>query len=174
MKAGSEEWKPIPDYEGLYEVSNFGQVRSLNYKKKKIVHPLSQCKDKYGYLHVILYRKDIGAKYPTVHSLVASVFIGPRVDGMTVNHKDENKTNNRADNLEYLDSVSNAKYGTAQERSRLHRRKAIVATLQDGSEMTFESTRDAARYFSVLPCCITEALKGKHKTCKGMKWRYAS
>ena len=121
----SEEWRPIEGYEGLYEVSSYGRVRSLDryvktcyeaYKlhKGKILSP---AKDKNGYLKVNLC---CNGKHNTirVHKLVAQAFI-PNPDNLPeVNHKDEVKTNNNVDNLEWCDRSYNISYGTRTERQK--------------------------------------------------------
>ena len=120
-----EEWRPIEGYEGLYEVSNTGQVRSLDryvktcyeaYKlhKGKILSP---AKDKNGYLKVHLC---CNGKHNIirVHRLVALTFL-PNPDNLPeVNHKDEVKTNNNVDNLEWCDRKYNNNYGTKIERQK--------------------------------------------------------
>ena len=107
-----EVWKPIPGYQGLYEVSNFGNIRrnetateeKSRYGKTRLVthkaRVLKPGKTKRGYLLVVLCGED-GQKSHTVHRLVASAFC-EKVGGCeVVNHIDGNKTNNRADNLEW-------------------------------------------------------------------------
>ena len=120
-----EEWRPVVGYEGLYEVSNTGRVRSLdmyvksrygNYRlhKGKVLSP---AKDKNGYLKVNLcYNgKD---KIIRVHRLVTEAFI-PNPDNLPeVNHKDEDKTNNRVENLEWCDRSYNINYGTRKDKVR--------------------------------------------------------
>ena len=118
-----EEWRPIEGYEGLYEVSNTGRVRSLDmYVKGKSyrLHKgkvLSPGKNKNGYLKVNLHyngkRETI-----TVHRLVAQAFIENPDNLPQVNHKDEDKTNNNVDNLEWCDVKYNLSYGTARIRER--------------------------------------------------------
>ena len=121
----SEEWRPIEGYEGLYEVSSYGRVRSLDryvktcyeaYKlhKGKILSP---AKDKNGYLKVHLC---CNGKHNIirVHRLVCKAFI-PNPDNLPeVNHKDEDKTNNSVDNLEWCDRSYNISYGTRTERQK--------------------------------------------------------
>ena len=124
-----EEWRPIEGYEGLYEVSNTGQVRSLDryveYSNGQIhLHKgkvLSPAKDPDGYLKVVLNcnRK---CKIITVHRLVAKAFI-PNLDNLPqINHKDEDKTNNNVDNLEWCDAKYNMNFGTA----RIRRRETLI------------------------------------------------
>ena len=117
-----EEWRPIVGYEGLYEVSSYGRVRSLdmyvkarygNYRlhKGKVLSP----GEKNGYLFVNL---SCNGKHNTitVHRLVAQVFL-PNPDNLPeVNHKDEDKTNNNADNLEWCDRKYNINYGSRKDK----------------------------------------------------------
>lgn len=122
----SEEWRPIEGYEGLYEVSNTGRVRSLdmyvkigygNYRlhKGKVISLLK--KGEYGYIQVNLcYNGKLYKKY--VHRLVAQAFI-PNPDNLPeVNHKDEDKTNNSVENLEWCDRKYNMNFGTVRIRER--------------------------------------------------------
>ena len=121
----NEEWRPIEGYEGLYEVSNLGRVRSLDryveYSNGRIhLHKgkvLSPAKDKNGYLKVVLNCNG-KCKTTNIHRLVANVFI-PNPDNLPmVNHKDEDKSNNSVDNLEWCDVKYNLSYGTARIRER--------------------------------------------------------
>lgn len=98
----SEEWRPVVRYEGIYEVSNLGQVASLKFNKRRL---LKQFPDTKGYPIVKLCRND--ERTFKVHRLVTSAFIGEIPAGMQVNHKDGNKTNNRADNLEIVTNGEN-------------------------------------------------------------------
>ena len=110
-----QEWRPIPGYEGLYEVSNDGQVRSL-FRYKKVLKPHLRN----GYHNFQLFKDKVG-KYIGAHRLVAMAFI-PNPDGLPfVNHKDECRLNNRADNLEWCTPLYNFRYGTARQRAVAHR-----------------------------------------------------
>lgn len=110
-----EEWKPIEGYEGLYEVSNLGRVKSLNYNRTKQEKILKQGKMKNGYLYVILC-KEGKMKIFYIHRLVATTFIENPNNFRFVNHKDENKTNNLVSNLEWCTHQYNIKYGTCIQR----------------------------------------------------------
>ena len=118
-----EKWKPIPGYEGLYEVSSYGRVKSLEkYRynnggkqllKERILRPINNGN---GYFMVRLY-KNKTYKYYLIHRLVAEAFI-PNPDNLPIiNHRDEDKTNNVTDNLEWCDAKYNSNYGTAIERT---------------------------------------------------------
>ena len=120
-----EEWRPVVGYEGLYEVSNTGQVRSLDryvkYSNGRIhLHKgkvLSLLKGEYGYIQVSLYyNRKMYKKY--VHRLAAQAFLLNPDNLPEINHKDEDKTNNSVDNLEWCDRSYNNTYGTRQDKVR--------------------------------------------------------
>lgn len=106
-----EEWRPVEGYEGLYEVSNLGRVKSIGYGKERILKPVI---DKDGYPMVNLYREG-KRKTVRVHRLVGITFI-PNPDNLPViNHKNEIKTDSRAENLEWTTVKGNTCYGTGLE-----------------------------------------------------------
>ena len=129
-----EEWKSIPGYEGLYEVSSYGRVKSLDrYVKGKSesyrLHKgriLNPSKDTNGYLKVLL-KCNTKCKTITVHRLVAQIFI-PNPDNLPcVNHLDEDKTNNRVENLEWCTQQYNLNYnGVLKRRSQRMKENGIV------------------------------------------------
>lgn len=103
-----EVWKDIDGYDGLYQVSNMGRVKSFKWGKERILKPYETGN---GYLRVELQSKPF-----KLHRLVAQAFI-PNPDNLPfVNHKDENPKNNMVDNLEWCDNKYNINYGTTQER----------------------------------------------------------
>lgn len=115
----NEIWLPVVGFEGLYEVSSYGRVKSLNYRRTKQEKIIKQEKDRYGYL-IINICKNGKRKIIRVHRLVAKAFIDNPNNLETVNHKNEDKTDNRIDNLEWLSRADNIRYGTAQERRILN------------------------------------------------------
>ena len=118
----AEEWKAVLGYEGLYEVSNLGRVRSLPHEvPTKIGTRISSGRVmklqpfKSGYMGVCLSKGNKQA-LKTVHRLVAEAFIENPDNLPQVNHKDENKANNSVDNLEWVTAIENNNYGTRKKR----------------------------------------------------------
>lgn len=119
-----EEWKDIEGYEGLYQVSNLGNVRALKfYHSRNNVHLLKPTVNKYGYCVVCLH-KDKKVKQYRVHRLVAIAFL-PNPDNLPyVNHIDCDKTNNSLTNLEWCTQSENVKHG--YDNNRYDRDKLIA------------------------------------------------
>lgn len=169
-----EIWKPI-GYDG-YEVSNLGRVKSYKYDKinGKIMKPY---KDTKGYLQIDLQldgRKRENRVHLAVHRLVAMAFI-PNSDNLPqVNHKDEDKTNNCVDNLEWCTNDYNAHYGTHIERVAEKTRMPIYSVDKQGNIEHFPGVREADRIVSGkeygISAPISMCLNGKRKTAYGRQW----
>ena len=110
-----EIWKDIKGYEGKYMVSNLGRFKSLNYRRTGKEKILEGYPDKDGYLYVQLW-KDGKGKNCRINRLVAQAFLENPQNLPEVNHKDEDKTNNRVENLEWCTTQYNIKYGTGIKR----------------------------------------------------------
>ena len=177
-----EEWRAVPGYEGLYEVSNMGRVRSLDYLVRTQYGRFRRIKGRIlksgiasnGYCMVVLSK----GKSKTIHRLVASVFL-PNPDNLPiVNHKDEDKTNNCVNNLEWCSSKYNNNYGTLKERrekSNNYNRIAVDKFDLYGNYIcTYRSISQAARAVGVKYQSICACLKNpEHKhTAGGYKWKY--
>lgn len=160
-----EIWCPIKGYEGLYEVSDKGRVKSIGYCKERILSP---GKHPNGYLQVELY-KNGERKMCKVHRLVAQTFI-PNPDNLTqVNHKDENKENNSVQNLEWCDSKYNINYGTRNDRCS----KPVLQFTKDGEFIQeWKSTRDVERNLGYSNCNISSCCTGKRKSAYNFIWKY--
>lgn len=165
-----EIWKNIDD---RYSVSNFGRVKSNYANKERILKPTVDAR---GYLKVDLRH---GAKRTgmMVHRLVALAFI-PNPDPENfkeVNHKDEDKTNNRIDNLEWCDTKYNCNYGTRNRRKAEGCYKPICSVDKNGNVVHYISRLEASKSTGLEGTSITKALRknySRNKTAGGMLWFY--
>ena len=165
-----EIWKAIAGYEGIYEVSDLGRVKSLKYGKERILKPGG---DTHGYLRVSLCKD--GQKTPSlVHRLVSEAFIPNPNNLETVNHKDEVKTNNTVSNLEWMSIGDNNNYGTHNKRvSEAHSKKVQMLDKSTGELLaTFPSTIEAERVTGINHSHISKCCNGKLKSAGGYIWRY--
>lgn len=124
METNNEIWKDIEGYEGLYQVSNFGRVRSFHCGKIRILNPKAPAS---GYKMVAL-RKNGEDKHISIHRLVALAFVPGYAPTLVVNHKDEDTTNNAADNLEWVTSSYNTQYNEAHVKGRNKARYSALTT----------------------------------------------
>lgn len=122
----NEVWKDIKGFEG-YQISNRGRVKSLNYRHTRKERILQQRLNRYGYCQARLYKN--GKHYTfVVHRLVAIAFIANPNEKPQVNHLDECKINNCAENLEWATAKENLNYGTRNERAS----KSLKGLKRDG------------------------------------------
>lgn len=104
MKISKKEiWRDIKGYQGIYQVSNKGRVKSLNYRRSKEEHIMKVTTSHDGYLYLTLYKKGYQNYYPTIHRLVFQTFVRPLRKGEDVHHLNENKLDNRVENLIAID-----------------------------------------------------------------------
>lgn len=169
----------IPGYEGLYMVSNLGRVKSLNYNHTGKERLLILRTADNGYLKVDLHKNGIQKRF-SVHRLVAMAFI-PNPDNLPcVNHKDEDKTNNCVENLEWCTRKYNANYGTAKQRWGEKLSKKVAQYAPDfPCELikVWNSETEAARELrkqgvKINKCNISDVLNGRQKTAGGFGWGY--
>ena len=165
LKMTNEEiWKPIKGYELLYEVSNFGRVKSLrktnNQYSEHVTHGSSD--GKHGYLKVKL-KNETGNKTFQVHRLVAEAFIHNPDNFPQVNHKDENKKNNCVDNLEWCNQQYNNEYS--------HNKK--ICQFFGGEKIAeYKSISYASQITKISRTSINNALTGWSETAGGYEWKY--
>ena len=184
MHDSIEIWKPVVGYEGLYEVSSLGRVRSLDrivgrYKstmvlKGRIMSLRTRKED--GRKDVILCGRDRIHKRYKVHRLVAEAFI-PNPDNLPeVNHKDEDPANNNAANLEWCDRWYNTHYGRYSEKISEATSKPIMQ-IKDGVVIkVWKNIQEASKHFSsngTYTGNIGFGLKDNTKRPYGFEWRYA-
>ena len=187
----NEVWKDIAGYEGKYQVSDLGRVRSLDRlvpaacalsKGKQVVNYLRKgvikkphIAGKSGYQYVALSIGDKAKEY-SVHRLVARAFI-PNPDNLPeVNHKDENHLNNQADNLEWVTHIQNEHHGTKIERAARTRDRRPVEALNEKGEVvaSYDRMADASKALGINLGTIWKVCN-KIKNCKiagGYRWRY--
>ena len=175
-----EIWKPVVGYEGFYEVSNMGRVKSLERKdclgravKERI---LKQTVTHDGYLVVGLYA---GGKLKTlkVHRLVCEAFNDNRDEKPEVNHINENKTDNRACNLEWCTRRENVNHGSRNDRAANGIAKALSKpvgqyTLDGELVKKWPSTMEVQRQAGFSQGYISKVANGKRKTAYGFIWKY--
>lgn len=182
-----ELWKDIAGYEGLYQVSNQGRVRSLDryvecvdtyrHYKGRI---MKLDKRKNGYLQVNLKRQKLNKQF-LIHRLVAQAFI-PNPDSLPcVNHKDENKENNNVDNLEWCTEAYNNEYGEGHKKRSenaikyaiKNQSKAVLQFSLNGEYIAeYYSATEAGRKNNCRQGGISECCNGKQKTAYGYIWKY--
>lgn len=161
-------WKEIIGYENKYLISNYGDVKSVNYNNTKIEHNLTKSLSKKGYETVALYNNG-KRKYFKVHRLVAEAFIPNPTNKLQVNHIDENKQNNSVNNLEWCDAKYNNNYGKRLDKCK----KAINQyDLNNNLINSYDSILDASKSLKVRAGNICECCKNKRLTAYGYKWQY--
>ena len=160
-----EIWCPIKGYEGLYEVSDQGRVKSLKFGKERI---LKSVRDKDGYLLVCLC-KNREKKMCKIHRLVAQAFIQNPDNLQEVNHKDENKTNNYVQNLEWCDQKYNINYGTRNDRCS----KPVLQYTKSGKFVKeWRSATDVQRNLGYFGTYISSCCNGKCKSAYNFIWKF--
>ena len=153
-----EEWRDIKGYEGRYQISSLGRVKSIVRKEEKI---LSTRFNKQGYEKISLNDNNSKRKTFSVHRLVAEAFLD--------NPNNLPEVNNKVENLEWCTGKYNSNYGTGKLRNAIKHGKKIRC-IDTGEE--FDRVREASRKCKVCHSNIVECLKGKRKTAGGYKWEY--
>ena len=162
-----EVWKDIEGYEGVYRISDHGRIMRVG---KGLMR---QNTDSYGYKYIAIKHNGV-SWYPKVHRLVAMHFIPNPNHYPCVNHKDENKTNNIAENLEWCTHKYNTNYGTCIERRAKSCRKPILQFSIDGDFIAaWDGVIDASKALRVDSSSITKAAKKKRISAGGFVWEYA-
>lgn len=181
-----EIWKDIKGFEGVYQVSNLGNVKSVErYRKGKVSQVFVPEKilkpkiDKYGYVVYGLCRgKHKMMKFCTAHRLVYEAFNGEIPDGMHVNHINEDKTDNRPENLNLMTPKENNNWGTHTERvhKKLINGKLSKPVLQYTLDNVFikewPSIKEIQRQLNFSKSYIIGCCKGKYKKAYDYIWKY--
>ena len=169
-----EIWRDIEGYEGLYQVSDQGRVKSLVRKGRKSERILKPGVMHDGYVGVNLYS---GGKPKTlkVHRLVCEAFHENPDNKPQVNHINEIKTDNRASNLEWCTRKQNINHGSRNERVAKAQSKPVAQYAQDGELIKiWPSTREVERQAGFRHGYICQSANGKRKQAYGFIWKYVS
>lgn len=168
-----EIWKDIENYEGLYRISSWGRVKSLRYGKERILKPANVD----GYLRVCLY-KDGEPKWFKIHRLVAEAFLDNPDNLPEVNHKDEDKSNNNVNNLEFCSRQYNVNYGTGHQRSNEtqtngSKSKIVLQYNMDGVLIAeYPSIMEVQRQLGFNQGYICHCCNGRFNKAYGFIWHY--
>lgn len=171
-----EIWKDIVGYEGLYQISNLGRIKSLSRfckyssgKTRKVNERIMKFDiSKLGYFRVHLSKNGIDKKI-LVHRLVAQAFIPNPKNYPIINHKDENPSNNKVNNLEWCNVEYNNTYGN--KIKKLY--KEIIQLNKNGEIIKcYPNTVQASKETGIVRCTITNCLNGRTKTAGGYIWKF--
>lgn len=165
-----EEWKDIKGFEGLYQISNYGRVRSLDHKTngRKYTGKILSTKVSAGYP---LVRLSNGATKTScrVHKLVAEAFIENLDNLPEVNHLDGNKNNNFVENLEWCTSKENKIHAPKPPQNSPI---AVVQMCEDVAIAIYKSIKLASLLLGISEEDICKCCKGKRKSAGGYEWKY--
>jgi hypothetical protein len=180
-----EIWKDIKGYEGLYQVSNLGNVRSLRYRNRDEVRELFLKPHARGYLQVELH-KNGKRKMFTVHRLVAMAFVDGYEENKQVNHIDEDKKNNVSTNLEWVSASQNVLHSISHRKvvdgklryypkfqARTDKRPVVQMSLDGEIIKRWESTIKVKEKLGYSDWSVKQCCRGNRQTAYGYKWQYA-
>ena len=178
----SEIWKPVVGYEGLYEISSYGNVRSLDrivIKRNGVNHPvfgkmLSERIASTGYKMATIRDLNKQPKTYSVHRLVMEAFCGKRPVGKEVNHIDGNRLNNRLDNLEYVTHTENMKHAFENNLMNITARsKKVLIYNETGTKIAeYYSAREAGRALGIDGSYIAKSCRSGTKI-RNLEFKYA-
>lgn len=171
-----EIWRDIPNFEGHYQVSNYGRVKSLYFHNKMTtIYRENILKPQIvrGYHRVVLCHNSKKTNY-LVHRLVAEVFLDNPNNKPCVNHKDGNKLNNFVNNLEFCTYSENEKHShDVLGKQPINKKKINQYDLEGNFIRQWESLAEIGRYFNCNYTNFSLCCSGKSKSAKGFVWKYA-
>ena len=171
-----EEWRDIEGYEGLYQISSLGRVKSLRNNKTRKEKILKLKKNNNGYVLVNLYKNKVMKTYQ-VHWLVAKAFIENPNNYPCFNQKDDNKENNNISNLEWITYKDNCNYGTRNQRIINSKKEKCFYTREIyclENNKIYNSIKQASEELNLDSSNIVKVLKGRLKQTKCYTFRYAN
>ena len=176
----TETWAYIPGFENRYMISTKGRIISVAHKTKSkngviktfenAIRATRSDKDGYRLITLCLHGRKTTHK---VHRLVAEVFVPNPHNYPQINHIDEDRSNNSADNLEWCTQKYNNYYSNVIERMVDGSRIPVIALLPDGETKQFKSYHEAGRALNVDPTTISKIANGKRHDCRGIRFRKA-
>ncbi len=180
----NERWKDIKDYEGLYQISDYGRVKSFKRKGNTCTHIKKVRMNKQGYLYTNLHKNNKTKSFK-IHRLVCEHYITKQENKIWVNHKDGNKLNNCVDNLEWCTPSENATHAfknnlrfvwnKGKRFSETKINKKVNQYDLDGKFIkTWNCIAEASEYYNVSSSCIIRVCKKIKKTCRNFIWTYYS
>lgn len=178
-----ESWKKIPEFEGIYEASSNGRIRSCHrfikakknngtvYCREIKSRILKQFVDKYGYLRVGLIKTNRKQTTTIAHRLVAMAFLKRKILSTQINHKNGIKTDNRICNLEWVTASQNVKHSFCVLGRHQKTSKPVIG-VSEKEIVVFKSIKDAEKNGFTREL-LSKCARGLRKSHKGFKWRFA-
>lgn len=166
-----EVWKDIPGYEGKYQVSNLGRVKSLNYNRQRIEKNLRIYVSEDGYARIYLSKESKKKDY-LLHRIVADAFVPNPHNKSEINHINGVKSDNRAENLEWCSRSENEKHAWVSGLGTHYLRQVVQYDMQRNPLKEWESIKTAGNETGIERRNINACCQGKRKTAGGYIWRY--
>lgn len=175
-----EIWKDIKGYEGLYQISNLGRIKSLKRevdcgKGERILEErvLKNMINIHGYYYIHL-RKEKRKHAKTIHRLVAEAFIDNKANLPVVNHIDGNKLNNSVQNLEWCTYSENSKHAYINNLKEPPEKEVLQYNINGDFIRKWKSGKVAAKELNICYCHISSCCTGKSKVAGGFVWKHAT
>ncbi|SCW57420.1 HNH endonuclease [Paenibacillus tianmuensis] len=169
-----EVWREIAGYETLYQISNYGRVKSLGNSQDRQEKILKQQLQRDGYKRVWLYKKGLKRKRFPVHRLVANAFIPNPLRKEQVNHQNGNKLDNRLENLNWMTRKENIAHAYETGLVKKNKNPVIATHLDTGEQRQFKSQKEASRELGFYMKNISNVLKGRITHVGGWKFERSS
>lgn len=188
----NEVWRTVKNFDGFYEVSDQGRIKSLTINVKQYGYKrfylgvskgkiLTPEKDKNGYESVLLHKDGVKQRQ-MVHCLVGDAFpeiCGEHLPGYEISHLDENPANNKATNLRWVSHTDNINWGTRTEKARKSltnhtsiSKPVLQYTLTGVYVTEYPSAHEAERINGFTENTVSRCCSGKRKTAYGYIWKY--